>query len=452
METETQSGKREGPSSSGLKRSEGKASKPSFRFLSQFLGATFRALQHRNYRLYFFGLLISWIGTWMHRTAIGWLIYELTGSKMLLGLVAAATSGPIVLLSPWAGSLADRWSKRNLLMATQIWLAMLAFLLAGLVAGGWIRPWHLLLIGTLEGLAMALDTPTRQAFLVEVVGREDLANAVALNASMVNAARILGPSLAGILMASVGAATCFAVNGLSFIAVLVALIWMRLAARPQPVRKQGAWARLREGFRYTVRHPVLRDAMVLFVLVGIFGWSYAVLLPVYAQDVLHIAEKRYGLLLSTNGIGALFGALTVARFAVQLSPQRLRAMGITVFAVGLAALALLHQYGPVLFVLWAVGWGQMLFLSSTSTLIQTHVDETFRGRVMGIWTAVFAGVMPLGALLAGALCNWFGIQTVLWIGSGICLGVAGLAWTRRIITPPLLSGSDEKGSHLSTVE
>ena len=412
-----------------------------FRFLGQGLGATFRALQHRNYRLYFFGLFVSWIGTWMHRTAIGWLIYELTGSKMLLGLVAAATSGPIVLLSPWAGSFADRWSKRNLLMVTQVWLALLAFLLAGLVAGGVIRPWHLLLIGTLEGLAMAMDIPTRQAFLVEVVGREDLANAVALNASMVNAARILGPSLAGILMASIGAAACFAANGLSFMAVLVALVRMRLTARPHPARKQGAWARLRDGFRYTMRHVVLREALVLFALVGIFGWSYGVLLPVYAQDVLHIAEKRYGLLLSTNGIGALFGALTVARFATQLSPQRLRAAGISVFAFGLAALAMLHRYGPVLFVLWATGWGQMLFLSSTSTLIQTHVDEVFRSRVMGIWTAVFAAVMPLGALQAGAFCNWFGIRTVLWIGFGICIAAAGFAWTRRVVAAPLPGGS-----------
>ena len=389
------------------------------------LGPMFQALQSRNYRLYFVGLLISWIGSWMQRTALGWLVYELTGSQVLLGVVAAAVSAPIVLLSPWAGAFADRWSKRRLLTITQLWLMTLGLTLGALVWLELVRPGLLLLIAALEGVAMAFDMPARQAFLPEAAGRENLANAVALNSSIVNAARIVGPSLAGIVMARFGMALCFFLNGLSFLAVVAALMRMELSSKAKPRKGEAGWQRLRGGFAYVRQSRKLREAFGIFAVVGVFGWSYGVLMPVYAKDALSVAEEGYGLLLSANGMGALVGALTVARLVSLWGPERLRAIGISVFAVGLALLAGAKSYGLAAAILFGTGWGQMLFLSSTSAQVQLNVSEEVRGRVMGIWTAVFASAMPVGGLLAGFFCSRFGIQAVFLGGAAAC---AAAAW------------------------
>jgi len=281
------------------------------------LGNTFASLRHRNFRLFFAGQLVSLIGTWMQNTAQGWLVYQLTGSKLLLGVVAAVGSTPMMLFSIWGGSVADRHSKRRIILYTQTGMLLLAFVFAGLVWSGLIRPWHILVLAALGGLAMAFDMPARQAFMVEMTNREDLINAISLNSSIVNGARVVGPSLAGFLMARVGIEMCFFLNGLSFLAVIAGLWMMRLPRFIPPARPSSAWAHVVEGFAYVWQHSRMRTILILFAIVGIFGWSYSVLMPAFARDVLHVGQTGYGVLLSANGIGALLGALTVATIGNQ---------------------------------------------------------------------------------------------------------------------------------------
>ena len=270
---------------------------------------TFASLKHRNFRLFFGGQLISLIGTWMQNTAQGWLVYELTGSKILLGVVAAVGSTPMMLFSIWGGSVADRHSKRRIVLCTQVSMMLFAFIFAALVGSGWIRTWHILILAALGGCALAFDMPARQAFMVEMTSREDLINAISLNSSIVNAARVIGPSVAGLLMARVGIAMCFFFNGLSFIAVIVGLRLMRLPKFVPPRHATSGWAHAAEGFSYVWHHPRMRTLLILFAVVGVFGWSYSVLMPAFARDLLKVGQARYGVLLGANGLGALLGAL-----------------------------------------------------------------------------------------------------------------------------------------------
>ena len=274
---------------------------------------TFAALKHRNFRLFTFGQLVSLTGTWMQTTAQGWLVYQLTGSKVLLGTVAAVGSLPM-LLSVWGGSLANRHPKRTVVCITQTGMMVLAFVFAALVWSGHIRPWHILVLAALGGVAMAFDMPARQAFMVEMTSREDLMNAVSLNSSIFNGARVVGPAVAGVVMAQVGMALCFLLNGLSFLAVIAGLLMMRLPRFVPPAQPASTGRHMLEGFAYVAKHRRVRLLLLLFAVVGVFGWSYSVLLPAYATDILHVGERGYGALLSANGLGALLGALTVATY------------------------------------------------------------------------------------------------------------------------------------------
>ncbi|MGH7967287.1 MAG: MFS transporter, partial [Limisphaerales bacterium] len=362
------------------------------------LRGTFASLRHRNFRLFFAGQLISLIGTWMQNTAQGWLVYQITGSKLMLGLVAAVGSTPMLLFSIWGGSVADRHSKRRIILCTQLGMMVLAFFFAGLVWSGGIRPWHILVLAAGGGLAMAFDMPARQAFMVEMTSREDLINAISLNSSIVNGARVLGPSGAGFLMARVGIGTCFFLNGVSFLAVLAGLGLMRLPRFVAPERTSSPWAHAIEGFVYVWQHSRMRTILILFAIVGIFGWSYSVLMPAFARDVLNVGQAQYGMLLSANGIGALLGALTVATIGSRVNRRILVFGGLWVFAALLLVLAWTTNYYVALASLAVAGWGMLLFFSTTNTLLQTSASDAMRGRVMGIWALVFGGMTPIGGV------------------------------------------------------
>jgi len=389
---------------------------------------TFAALKHRNFRLFFCGQLVSLTGTWMQATAQGWLVYQLTGSKVLLGTVAAVGTLPMLLLSLWGGSVADRHPKRTVIICTQVGMMLTAFVYAGLVGNGHIQPWHILLLSALGGVAMAFDMPARQAFMVEMTSTEHLMNAVSLNSSLVNGARVVGPAVAGLLMAKVGITWCFILNGVSFIAVIVGLLLMRLPAFVPPAKPPSASRHILEGFKYVAGHRRVRILLLLFAVVGIFGWSYAVLLPAYATDILHVNESGYGVLLSANGFGALLGALTVATWGSRVRPRWLILGGLWLFSAMLLLLAFVRWFPLVLACLAVGGWGMLLYFSTTNTLIQTGVSHAMRGRVMGIWALIFGGMMPLGGLESGFLSHAVGVPWTIAVGAIICAGAGLVTW------------------------
>src|SRR5881396_3731522 len=284
---------------------------------------TFRALRHRNYRLFFWGQLVSLIGTWMQQTAMGWFVYQITNSKFLLGAVAAIGSAPMMLFSVWGGSLADLYPKRSIIVATQTAQMICAFLLAAGAWSGFAIPLFIIIIAALNGVAMGFDMPARQAFTVEMASREDLLNAISLNSSIVNGARVIGPSIAGLMIGAVGVAICFFLNGLSFIAVIAGLMRMRLPRFERKIEIASAGEHAWEGILYSIKHPRVRTILLLFLAVGVFGWSYAVLMPAFARDVLGRGANGYGILMSASGIGAFVGALLVATFGHLYTPRKI---------------------------------------------------------------------------------------------------------------------------------
>ena len=398
---------------------------------------TFAALKHRNFRLFFFGQLISLIGTWMQNTAQSWLVYQITGSKLLLGVVAAVGSAPMLLFSLWGGSVADRHSKRTILLWTQSSMMALAFVFAALVWTHLVRPSHILVVAALGGVAMAFDMPARQAFMVEMTSREDLMNALSLNSSIVNGARVAGPAVAGILIAQAGLAACFLLNGLSFLAVLAGLSMMRLPRFIPPTQTQSNWQHALDGFVYVAKHRRVRTLLLLFAIVGTFGWSYSVLMPAFASDVLRVGSRGYGMLLSANGIGALCGALTVATFGERVPRRLLVFGGLGLFSTMLLLLAVTWNYYLALMWMTVAGWGMLLYFSTTNTLIQMSVADGMRGRVMGIWALVFGGMMPVGGMEAGVLSHRLGVPWAVAIGAIVCGGAAVVTWLSVRRTRPV---------------
>jgi len=381
---------------------------------------TFRALRHRNYRLFFWGQLVSLVGTWMQQTAMSWFVYQITNSKLLLGVVAAMGSAPMMLSAMWGGSLADRHPKRSILLATQTAQMICAFFLAAGVWAGFATPLFIIVIAALNGIAMGFDMPARQAFTVEMTSREDLLNAISLNSSIVNGARVIGPSVAGLLIGWVGVATCFLLNGLTFVAVIGGLLMMRL--RPFQTTEhtvsasQHAW----NGIVYAFKHQRVRTILLLFLSVGVFGWSYGVLMPAFARDVLGRGANGYGILMSASGTGALIGALFVATYGHLIIPRKLALGGIWIFSIALLALSLSRSFGGSLAFLLVAGFGMLLFFSTSNTVLQTIVPDEMRGRVMGVWSLVFGAMIPLGSLEAGFMAHWFGTPFALAFGAIIC--------------------------------
>lgn len=388
--------------------------------ITELFEKTFISLRHKNFRLFFTGQTISLIGTWMHQTAMGWLVYQMTGSKLLLGTIASLGALPMLFFSIFGGVIADRFSKRKVIITTQSVSMILTGIIAGLVLFNICRIWHIVLISVMLGTVLAVDMPVRQSFLIDIAGRKDLMNAIALNSSMVNLAKVIGPAIAGVIMLKWGISWCFILNSLSFIAVLISLFNLNLVEPQLKTRSESIFQYTISGFNYVKGNKTILNAMILMGLMGFFGLSYAVLLPAFAKDVLLQNEKGYAMLVSSNGIGALIGALIVANLGDSRNKRKIMDFSIYLFSLMLFLLTLNKNYIISLILLIVAGIGAMTYFSSSTTLIQSHVDDEVRGRVMGIWTLLFGGIIPLGSLFAGTTAQFFGLSGTLMISSIIC--------------------------------
>ncbi len=396
----------------------------------------FISLRHRNYRLFFFGQMISQIGTWMQTTAQAWLVLELTHSALLLGLVGVLQYLPIMLFSLFGGVLADRLPKRTLLLVTQSLALVQAAIMWLLVVTGTVQIWHILVLAGLLGITNALDTPTRQSFVGEMVGREDLPNAIALNSSLVNVARVLGPGLGGVLIALFGVAPLFLLNTISFIAVIIGLFMIdqqTLYVSPSKrtdEKKLSTFESLREGLFYVWHMPTVLLVIVLIGVIALFGVNFNVMLPLYATDVFHTGSVGFGFISAAYGLGALFSALWVAWGNRKPS---IRVLLIAAFAFSMLeiAFALSHVYALSFPLLAGVGFAQIVMTATTNTTVQTVTPNHLRGRVISVYLLVYAGGMPLGNLLAGELTTLFGAPIAFLIGAIACLLTAIVGWLLR---------------------
>jgi MFS family permease len=393
---------------------------------------TFAAFRHRNYRLFFGGQLVSVIGTWMQQVAMGWLVYQLSNSAFTLGVVRFLSAIPITLLALVGGAVADRMEKRRVVVVTESVAMVLAFVLTGLVYFGAVQIWQLALLALLEGITDAFDIPTRQSFVVEMVGKEDLMNAIALNSSLFNGARVFGPALAGILIGIVGVAGCFFFNALSYVAIVAAYLAMKLPSVTRPERKP-IWHETLDALRYVAGNRILRAIIVLVTIVSLFGWPYSVLLPVFARDVLHRGASGYGYLMAANGMGALVGALTLASLGDAPNKRRLFYGGLFGFCGMLIVFALSEVYWLSAASLAGSGFFMIIFFATANTSVQTRVPDELRGRVMGIYSLAFLGLTPFGSLIAGAIARAKGATFTVALGAIICI-VAGLV-VLGIMTP-----------------
>jgi len=391
---------------------------------------TFAALRHRNYRLWFQGQLVSMVGTWMQVTAQGFLVFQLTHSTAYLGYVGFAAGVPSLLFMLFGGVIADRVARRKLLVMTQSTMMLLALILAALSFTQLVQPWHIILLALALGTANAFDAPAAQAFVLELVDRQDLTNAIALNATLFNLATVVGPTVAGLTYAAVGPAWCFTLNGLSFIAMIVALVRMRLPAHTVTPRTQSALAQLQEGVRYTLAQPLLRTLIAVPAVAALFGTAYATLLPAWAVEVLGGDAATNGLLQSARGAGSLLGALMIAAVGYAGRRGRWLTIGTFVYPLVLLIFAAVRTVPLSVAVLIGVGWGGMLVFNMANTLVQSHVSDELRGRVMSIYSLTFFGGMPLGALWSGALGNSIGAPLTIVAGALIVLGFAILLWIR----------------------
>ncbi|HEY7825469.1 MAG TPA: MFS transporter [Candidatus Acidoferrales bacterium] len=390
-----------------------------------------RALRYRNFQLFFGGQLISLIGTWMDNIAEAWLVYRMTHSSLLLGTVAFAGQIPVFLLAPIGGMVADRWNRRYIVIATQASSMVLAMILALLTLSGRVRVWEVILLASLMGVVNAFDIPTRQAFLVEMVGREDLMNAIALNSSMFNGARIIGPAIAGVLVATVGEGWCFFANSVSYIAVIAGLLLMHIARTPPDLRQAPPLERIAEGFRFVRDTAPIRALLMLLGLVSLVAMPYSVLMPIFAARILHGNARTLGVLMGATGVGALAGALTLATRRGVRGLGRWVAMACTGFGVSLILFSFSRWYLVSVLFLVPVGFMMMLQMASSNTLIQAMVPDRLRGRTMAVYSMMFMGMAPLGALLSGALADRIGAQWTVALG-GVGAVIGGAVFFRQL--------------------
>ncbi len=385
--------------------------------------ARFRAMQHRNFQLFIAGQLISLIGTWMQTTAQLWLVYKLTGSAALLGVFGFASQVPMLFLSSIGGYVGDRYDRHRGVIATQTVSMVLAFVLAGLTLTHLINEWELIVIAFLVGIVNAFDVPIRQAFLVEMVGKEDLPNAIALNSSIFNGARVVGPAIAGFAIAWVGEGWCFFLNGLSFVAVIVALVMMRIERREIKPSTDSPLRSFVEGFRYAMSDLPMRSALLLLSVLSLFGLQYSVFMPIYAQDILKGNARTLGWLMSSAGIGAVLGALHFAARTHYKGLARWIAATSTTCSVCLILFSQAKVFWLCVAVLFVVGFAATSQMAATNTLIQNRVPDELRSRVMAVYATMFMGVQPIGALIAGGVAKRFGAQNTLTVfGSLVLLG------------------------------
>ena len=390
-----------------------------------------RALRHRNYRIFFAGQLVSLTGTWMQSVAQAWLAYRLTHSAAMLGIVGFAGQIPALLFSPAGGVVADRFARRSVLVATQASSMLLAFALAALTFAHQVTIFWILALAALSGVVNAFDIPTRQAFAIDMVGRGDLVNAIALNSSIFNGARVMGPAIAGLLVARIGEGWCFLLNGASYLAVLGSLLSMRIPANTAVVLAGSAWSSVREGFVYVSGTRPVRALLLLLGVVSLTGMPYAVLMPVFAREILGGGAKELGLLMGASGVGALLGAVVLA------TRKSVRGLGtfVAICAGGMGLALVAFAYSTSFWLsaalLVPVGFFMMSEMASSNTLIQSLIPDQMRGRVMSLYAMMFMGMAPIGALLAGSLAARIGAPTTLAGGGAVCV-LGALAFARRL--------------------
>jgi MFS family permease len=412
--------------------------------------AMFRALRYRNYRLFFSGQMISLVGTWMQTVAQSWLVYRLTGSSLLLGLVGFAGQFPVFLLASIGGIVADRRSRYRIVIATQTSAMLLAFVLSALTLLGHIKVWEIMVVASSLGLVNAFDIPARQAFIVEMVSQQDLVNAIALNSAMVNGARILGPAVAGVMVAAIGEGWCFLANGVSYIAVIVGLLLMAVTPRVRGSSRSGLHS-LVEGFHWVARTGPIRALLLLLGLVSLTGMPYMVLMPIFADRILHSGARGLGLLMGAAGVGAIIGTLALA------ARRGVRGLGRWVmfaamgFGASLILFSMSHWFWLSLLLVMPAGFSMILQMASSNTLIQTMVPDELRGRVMAVYAMVFMGMAPFGALLSGAIAHHVGAPLTVRLGGIISLvggAVFALTWpglrgeARQLILAQSMAGGD----------
>jgi MFS family permease len=390
-----------------------------------------RALRHRNFRLFFGGQTISLVGTWMTRIATSWLVYRLTGSSLLLGTISFAGQIPTFLLAPLAGVLVDRSNRRHVLIWTQTLAMVQSLLLAALALSHRINIAEILVLSVFQGLINAFDMPGRQSFMVQMVeDRNDLSNAIAINSSMVNVARLVGPSLAGVVIAVSSEGWCFLIDGISYIAVIVSLLMMHVPVAALRRATTSMFEQMREGWTYVSGFTPIRTILLLFALISLMGMPFMVLMPVFAGRVLHGGAHTLGFLMGAAGAGALISAFSLVMRRSVRGLTKMIPIAALVFGGGLVLFGFSRWVWLSLFLMLFVGFGMLQGMTASNTIIQTLVPEDKRGRVMSYYTAAFMGMAPFGSLLAGALAHWIGApRTVMFTGS--CCIVGGLwFWTR----------------------
>jgi MFS family permease len=389
-----------------------------------------RSLRHRNYRLFFMGQAISLVGTWMQSVAQQWLVYRLTHSPVLLGWVGFAGQIPVFFLAAFGGVLADRHNRLRIVVGTQTASMILAFTLAGLTLTGTIQIWHVFVLASLLGVVNAIDIPTRQTFVADMVPREDLPNAIALNSSMLNGARIIGPAVAGLLVASIGEGWCFFANAISYLAVIAGLLMMNVRYMPVE-RTVSALGHVAEGFRYVAATAPVRVLLTLLGIVSLVAMPYSVLMPVFADEILHGGASALGMLMGSSGFGALTGALILAR------RQQLRGLGKWVatatcaFGVSLILFSQSRSFTLSMLFMYPTGLFLMTQMAASNTLIQSMVPDRLRGRVMAVYSMMFMGMAPLGALLAGSLAHSLSAPTVTALSGAIAV-LVGILFALRL--------------------
>jgi MFS family permease len=391
---------------------------------------TLRALRHRNFQLFFSGQLISLIGTWMQTVAQAWLVYRLTKSALLLGSVGFASQIPVFLIAPFGGITADRVNRQRLVIATQTAALILAGILAALTLTRHVQVWHIFVLAALLGVVNAFDIPGRQAFLIDMVGKEDLMNAIALNSSMFNGARVIGPAIAGILVAKIGEGWCFAANSISYIAVIVGLALMHVHCAPR-ASKHSPIEDIIEGFRWVNQTKVIRALLLLIGMMSLVAMPYTVLMPVFADKILHGGARGLGILMGATGVGALFGALTLAAKTGVKGLGRWVAISCASLGISLICFSISTSFWLSAVLLLPAGYSMMLQMACSNTLIQTMVPDHLRGRVMAVYSMMFMGMAPFGAFFGGALAERIGAPITITLGGAAC--VLGAVWFGRAL-------------------
>jgi MFS family permease len=419
-----------------------------------------RALRHRNFQLFFSGQLISLIGTWMQSVAQSWLVYRMTGSALLLGSVGFASQVPVFLFAPLGGIAADRFDRRYIVIATQTVSMLLAFILAALTLFHKVQVWHVFVLASLLGIVNAFDIPGRQSFLVDMVGKEDLMNAIALNSSMFNGARVIGPAIAGILVAKIGEGWCFFANAVSYIAVIIGLLLMRVIS-PLRAAMASPLEHMMEGFRFVNQTAPIRALLLLLGLVSLVGMPYVVLMPIFADQILHGGARGLGILMGATGVGALLGALTLAFREGVKGLGRWVAWCCAGFGASLIIFALSRTFWVSVILLLPVGYCMMLQMACSNTLIQVMVPDALRGRVMAVYSMMFMGMAPIGALFGGALAERLGAPHTIAIGG--LASFLGACWfaqhlpkirveARRLIVAQAVAGGEPSEMTAPAVE